>query len=577
MLFQECNNNVIDKPDKNPNIILIVTDDQGIGDIGYTGNPYIKTPVLDSLASSAYILENFYVSPVCAPTRSSLLTGRYSVRTGIHDTYNGGATMASEEITIAEILGNNGYKTAMFGKWHLGDNYPFRPSDQGFQESLYHPSGGIGQVGDINNYYKFDSSYFNSVLYHNNELLESNGYCSDVFTDFAIKFIEKKRNFPFFLYLSFNAPHTPLQLPGEYYEMYRNLTDELIEEEDSIFFGKVLDENDIDAARRVYGMVSNIDDNIKRILKKLEETEINDNTIIIFLTDNGPQQNRYRAGYRGRKGSVYEGGIKVPAFIVLPGSGSESITQTLAHIDILPTVLGLADIKYEAVNKIDGSSFMPVLEGYKASIFETRTLISNWQRGYPEPYRNISVHKGDYKLVGHISSYDRVDKLELFNIRTDPVERNNISASEPGKLTELKEEFDKWYMDIIHNNKLKAQYAIIGSDMSEEIILNRNDACGEPGIWAQDEVFGYWHIECIQPAEYKISINFKENIITRGKLVLKIAPLQRTVDINDPGSSEIIIENLYIPEGKYMVESWFQSADDRRIFPFYIKITESVK
>jgi len=576
MLFQACNNKVIDKPDKNPNIILIVTDDQGIGDIGYTGNPYIKTPVLDSLASSAHLLENFYVSPVCAPTRLSLMTGRYSVRTGIHDTYNGGATMASEEVTIAEILCDNGYQTAMFGKWHLGDNYPFRPSDQGFDVSLYHKSGGIGQVGDIDNFYKFDSSYFNPVLYFNNERIQTEGFCSDVFTSYAIDFIEDNSDKPFFLYLAFNAPHAPLQVPGGYLEIYNELVNDLREEEKEEFLSKSMTDRDMESAKRVYGMVSNIDDNIGLLTKALREKQLVENTIIIFLTDNGPAQNRYRCGLRNRKGSVYEGGVKVPAFIVLPGSGNKSITQTLAHIDVLPTVLDLANIEYENRNKIDGSSFLPIIEGKKTGIFDARALISNWQRGYPEPYRNISVRKGDFKMVGH-TSYDKESKLELFNISTDPYDINDISSTEPDKLIHLKEEFDSWYMDIIHNEKLKAQYAIIGSDMEEEIILNRNDAGGEPGIWAQDEVFGYWHIECIRSSEYKISINFKEKINTIGKLVLKIAPLQRTVDIKEPGSSEVIIENIYIPRGKYMVECWLQSADGRKIFPFYIRISENIK
>ncbi|MCK5466869.1 MAG: sulfatase-like hydrolase/transferase, partial [Cyclobacteriaceae bacterium] len=172
-----------------PNVILIMTDDQGIGDFGFMGNPYVKTTNLDKLASQSLNLTNFYVSPVCAPTRASLMTGRYSERTGIYDTYNGGAIMSQDEVTMAEVLKENGYKTGIFGKWHLGDNYPYRPIDQGFDEALVHRGGGIGQPGDFANYFAKDSSYFNPVLFHNGVAQKSSGYCSDVFTNGAINFI----------------------------------------------------------------------------------------------------------------------------------------------------------------------------------------------------------------------------------------------------------------------------------------------------------------------------------------------------------------------------------------------------
>lgn len=191
-----------------PNVILIITDDQGYGDLGVTGNPHVQTPVIDALAKESVRFNNFYVSPVCAPTRSSLMTGRYSLRTGMRDTYNGGAIMASSEVTIAEMLKQANYRTGAFGKWHLGDNYPFRPTDQGFDESVIHLSGGMGQVGDITTYFQGDRSYFDPVLWHNNQQQAYQGYCSDVFTDQAINFIDKNKETPFFCYLAFNAPHT---------------------------------------------------------------------------------------------------------------------------------------------------------------------------------------------------------------------------------------------------------------------------------------------------------------------------------------------------------------------------------
>ena len=219
-LLLSCNNN---SETSNPNVIIVITDDQGYGDIGYNGNKNIITPNLDKFASESLRFNNFHVSPVCAPTRSSLLTGRYSLRTGVTDTYNGGAIMSSSEITLAEIFAEKNYKTGIFGKWHLGDNYPSRPSDQGFQESLIHLAGGIGQVGDFTNYYAGNQSYFDPALWHNNEIKKYEGYCSDIFTDEALKFIEQNKSNQFFCYLSFNAPHTPLQVPEKYYDLYKDI------------------------------------------------------------------------------------------------------------------------------------------------------------------------------------------------------------------------------------------------------------------------------------------------------------------------------------------------------------------
>ena len=259
---------------KHPNVILIITDDQGYGDLGITGNPHVKTPVIDGLAKESLRFTNFYVSPVCAPTRASLMTGRYSLRTGIRDTYNGGAIMASNEVTIAEMLKQANYKTGIFGKWHLGDNYPSRPNDQGFDESLIHLSGGMGQVGDFTTYFKRDRSYFDPVLWHNNKKEAYNGYCSDIFTDNAIEFIEKNRETPFFCYLSFNAPHTPLQVPEEYYKQYANIDPSSGFEKDDRPFVE-MSEKDKEDARKVYAMVTNIDDNLGKLFKKLDDLNIN--------------------------------------------------------------------------------------------------------------------------------------------------------------------------------------------------------------------------------------------------------------------------------------------------------------
>ena len=322
---------------EHPNVILIITDDQGYGDFGINGNPHVKTPVLDNFARQSIRFNNFYVCPVSAPTRAALMTGRYSLRTGVRDTYNGGAMMASKEVTIAEMLKTAGYTTGIFGKWHLGDNYPMRPCDQGFDESVIHLSGGMGQPGDFTTWPRRDSSYFDPVLWHNGKMQKYTGYCSDIFSGEAIKFIESNKDHPFFCYLAYNAPHTPLQVPEEYYNIYREL-------DPSAGFGNdkrpfpVMSEKDKEDARRVYAMVTNIDDNVGRLIKKLEELKISDKTIVVFMTDNGPQQRRYNTGMRGLKSSVYRGGIRVPFWIRYPGTKVTGIDieATTANIDLFP-------------------------------------------------------------------------------------------------------------------------------------------------------------------------------------------------------------------------------------------------
>ncbi|MDH5604932.1 MAG: arylsulfatase, partial [Cyclobacteriaceae bacterium] len=491
---------------KRPNVIMVITDDQGYGDLGFNGNPDIKTPVLDSLARKSTRFTSFYVSPVCAPTRSSLMTGRYSLRTGVYDTYNGGAIMASGETTLAEIFKMNGYHTGMYGKWHLGDTHPHRPEDQGFDETLYHNGGGMGQVGDVNNFFKYDSAYFDPVLWKNGRTIQTKGYCSDVFTDGAIEFLNNNKDSSFFLYLSYNAPHTPLQLPTEYEEMYRDITiDSNNYDNGSRPFNK-MNEGAIDAAKKVYGMVTNIDDNLARLFTRVNELGLRENTVIIFLTDNGPQQPRYTSGMRGLKGTVYEGGIHVPFFISMPGTFKENMEIDIpsAHIDVLPTLLDICKITIPESLNIDGKNLMPVVRGEDPD-WKDRSLFYYWQRGYDHPYRNVAVRQGAYKLVGHTDHLADIRAFELFNLIEDPGEMNNLVEKNPETALKLKNAFDQWYDEIIiSENLLNSPRISIGSALENPVILNRNDSKGPPGIWAQEDRYFYWDVEVQSKGLYTI-------------------------------------------------------------------------
>lgn len=556
-----------------PNVLLIITDDQGYGDLGYHGNPDIRTPGLDRLASESVRFTNFYVCPVCAPTRSTILTGRYHPRTGVYDTYNGGAIMATEEQTIAEILKENGYATGIFGKWHLGDNYPFRPEDQGFSTSLIHPGGGMGQVADVYNFFQGDSSYFDPVLLENGKTSKKRGYCSDIFTYGAIDFLRKHKGDPFFAYLSFNAPHTPLQVPDEYYAMYKNL-----EFDTSKYAIKGYPINDMnsyhqEAARKVYAMITNIDDNLNQLFGELENLNLKEKTLVIFLTDNGPQQIRYVGGLRGRKGSVYEGGIRVPFFMDIPGEEfhNQDVSITGAHIDLLPTILEYCKVDVPENMKIDGKSLWPAIRGEKPK-WKDRPLFFHWQRGMPEPYRNIAVRKGDYKLVGQVDYTASVEEFELYNIKEDPFEKLNLIDQNLAKGDELKSDFDSYYKSIIHNTNLNPQRAHLGNPYENPVILNRNDAKGPPGIWAQDRIYAYWAVRVTEPALYNVNFVFKEKLPGRGKMLMKVGPVQRTVDYYDTSSNRIQMKDVELIEGDFLFDAWF-SYEGNTLLPFYIEVS----
>ncbi|MGB2908307.1 MAG: arylsulfatase [Candidatus Aminicenantaceae bacterium] len=559
-----------------PNVILCMTDDQGFGDLGFHGNPMIRTPVLDRLAAKSVRFNNFYVSPVCAPTRSSLMTGRWSLRTGVYDTYNGAAIMASEETTVAEILNKEGYRTGIFGKWHLGDNFPFRPKDQGFEESLVHGGGGIGQVGDVKNYFEFDRSYFDPILWENGVPVQTRGYCSDVYTESAMKFIEVHREEPFFVYLSFNAPHTPLQVPEEFNEIYADKDPAAVSYSRQGRPLPKMSDGEKDAARRVYAMVTNIDRNLGRLFECLRSLKLDSNTVVIFLTDNGPQQRRYTAGLRGQKSSVYEGGVRVPCFIHIPwlAPGPAGIDIPAAHIDMLPTILGLCGIPLPQQLEIDGHSLVPLIQGRSVSWAE-RPLFFHWQRGFPELYRNIAVRKGHYKLVGHAPHTAGAEEFELFDLQKDPYEMEDISVRHPEKALELKQEFDRWYSDIMESPHLKEPQKIrLGSPHEDPVLLNRNDAKGDEGIWAQDRIYGYWDVQVEDDNFFDFTFYFRESVNQEGTMKLRLGTTQRSLRNTDPAARTLEMRRIFLKKGNYRLEPWYRAGGGNHL-PFYVEVRRS--
>src|SRR5262245_53285222 len=318
-----------------PNVLLILTDDQGYGDFSRHGNPHLQTPELDRFSEGAVRFERFFVSPLCAPTRAALLTGRYSQRTGVWGVTHSKEAMRPEEVTLAEALRAAGYRTGCFGKWHNGEQYPYTPGGQGFDEFF----------GFHNGHW---NNYFDAELLRGTKFEKTRGYITDVLTDEALRFLDKNRSNPFFCYVAYTAPHSPFQVPDKYFNTYKK---------------KGLD----DTLACVYGMCANIDDNVGRLLSKLDQLKLRDNTIVLFLTDNGANTDRYNAGMRGRKGSVHEGGSRVPLFVQWPGHLKARVVQEIAaHIDLYPTLLDLCGVTAPKGPPVDGVSLRPLLEGKSA-------------------------------------------------------------------------------------------------------------------------------------------------------------------------------------------------------------------
>ncbi len=556
-------------PSTPPNVILIITDDQGYGDLGFHNNPNIHTPTLDAFAQESVRFSNFHVSPVCAPTRSSLMTGRYSLRTGVRDTYNGGAIMATTEVTLAEMLKQARYTTGIFGKWHLGDNYPSRPSDQGFDESLIHLAGGMGQVGDFTNYFKKETSYFDPILWHNNQQQEYQGYCSDIFTNAAIDFIEKNHRQPFFCYLSFNAPHTPLQVPDQYYQRYKDI-DPSQGIDSTLLPDTPMTEIHKEAARKVYAMVSNIDDNLEKLFQKIEALGIKENTIVIFMTDNGPQQIRYVGGMKGRKSSVYRGGIRVPFFMRYPAKleGDRSIDQMAAHIDLLPTLSQLCGAPLPQDRIIDGRSFVPALAG---ETLPQRSFFSYWTRKFPELYNNVALQRGEYKLVGKTDFDASIEHFELYNLLRDPYEKNNVLSENVDLAQALKSEMDGFITTLsTAPNLLHPPRIAVGTPHENPVYLNRNDAGGQRGVWSQEELYSFWKV-ALQPGVYRLKFKFLNPLPGGGNMFLELEQSIRKKSNVQNDTDLLIWEAVSLPQGDFDFTPFYKKGD-KSYFPLWVAI-----
>ena len=537
-----------DPAPRRPNVVLIMTDDQGYGDLGCHGNEKIRTPNLDRLAAESTGLSHFHVMPVCAPTRACLLTGRYNYRTGAIDTYLGRAMMHPDEVTLAERLGAAGYRCGIFGKWHLGDNYPMRPIDQGFHEGLYLLGGGLCQPSDPPG----SPGYVDPILQRSGKPEQVKGYCTDVFTEAAIGFIEANRARPFFAYLATNAPHGPLQVADKYWKPYQEAG---------------LDEG----VARTYGMITNLDENVGRLLARLKDLGLEENTIVIFLTDNGPdgrKAGRYDAGLRAQKGSVYDGGIRVPFYVRWPGrlQAGRRIDTIAAAIDVVPTLLDACGIAPPADAKLDGMDLLPLLDG-RAGDWPERTLYFQWHRGdQPVRYRDAAAREPRYKLVMHLQGRSPV--FELYDVVADPGEAKDLAAAQSDVVKRMREGYEQWFKDVSSTRGYAPPRIHLGTPHEDPTVLSRQDWRGPRAGWARDSL-GHWEVRVAAAGTCDVTLRFPraagpcEAVFRLLGADLKM-PVER-------GAQSCTFENVRLAAGDGRLEAWL-ALDAETVGVHYVEV-----
>ncbi len=453
-----------------PNVILIITDDQGYGDFSCHGNPYLKTPHLDALHADSVRLSDFHVDPMCAPTRAALMTGRYSARTGVWSTLNGCYIPRHDEVTMGHMFGRAGYATAMFGKWHLGDSYPYGAEHRGFQHVVRHGGGVVGEVPDY-----WNNDYFNDTYWKNGQWLPMKGYCTDIWFDEAMSYMKEKKQEPFFCYLATNAPHGPMNVEDRYALPY---FEQGIEERRAKF----------------YGMIANIDENVGRLREFLQQEGLAENTILIYMGDNGTAagvtldkqghakevsiENGYNAGMRGTKKWTFEGGHRHACFLHWPAKGlvgGRDIGGLSAHFDLFPTLAEFCDIEVDS-ERLDGQSLAKALssgEGATDSkgqgLSERTLVVHNMQKMIPVKYKDFAVMRGDMRLVQMEKIHG--GKAQLYDLSKDLSQTQDISAQHPKLVEDLRAHYEAWWQEMEPSFQ-KVSHHYVGRELGEETPLN---------------------------------------------------------------------------------------------------------
>ena len=495
-----------------PNVVIILADDLGYGDLACHGNQLVRTPHLDQLCKEGVRFTDFHVSPRCTPTRASLTTGRYKTRTGAWDT-DRFTRVRQNETMMAGIFHDNGYQTAMFGKWHLGDSYPYRPEDRGFEYVIRFRGWGITSGPGY-----WDNNYYNDIYIENGKEIQTKGYCTDVWFDKAIEFIGNNQNRPFFAYIAINTPHAPDIVEAKWADPYlMSLTEDssttytaeggIAKWADPLL--KSSQKNFKKTGASFYGMVSNLDWNIGRLRDRLEELGIAENTLLIFLSDNGSRLHEgFNAGMRGKKGSPYEGGHRVPCFLYWPVGGllDRTIDYLTIHMDLLPTLIDLCNLNFDPFLPLDGRSLMPVLK-YPSTIWESRTLFIDDQ-GFiilPEKWRRSAVLTDSLRLI---------NGRELYNIKQDPSQQKDLAKEHPEITYQLRNAYEEWWSDVTESVE-DYPPIYIGYKQDNPVMIHaiewheatfENKLADHNALRSNQKAQGYWWVNVAVEGEYRFEL-----------------------------------------------------------------------
>jgi arylsulfatase A-like enzyme len=564
---------------KRPNVVFIITDDQGYGDLRCMGNPIVRTPNIDALYSESVRFTDYHVGPTCAPTRAGLMTGHYHNSTGVWHTIGGRSLLRRDEVSLADVFRANGYKTGIFGKWHLGDNYPYRPHDRGFEEAVVHGGGGIGQTPDY-----WGNDYYDDTYFDKGEPRKFEGYCTDVFFKLGADFIHRNKGENFFCYIPTNAPHTPLNVEDKYIDLYR---------------GRIPENR-----ARFYGMITNIDDNVGMLRNKLMEWGLAENTIFIFMTDNGTADGcrldkdkfvveGYNAGMRGAKGSPYEGGHRVP-FLLHWTRGNYAqaadINQLTANVDLMPTLIDLCELQKPNGLQFDGKSLVPLMQG-RLQEWEDRAVVTDSQR-VPSPikWKDSAVMRGKWRLI---------NGRELYDIESDPEQRNDILAQHPVEAEQLRQDYEGWWDKV--SVKFDEEIPIsIGTSHERVTLITSHDWRGDVGecAWNQGDIRAgkicNSYVEIYVETEGTFSFELRrwpaeeDRNITEGipgelsgwysggraipaiRASIKIGDDQHTRVVTDQDKS--VIFTAYLKQGPTHLQTYLEDKEGQMLGAYYVYI-----
>ncbi len=469
-----------------PNVVVILTDDQGWGDLSLNGNKNLATPKIDALARAGTQFDRFFVCPVCSPTRAEFLTGRYHPRSGVYSTSAGGERINLDEMTIGQTFKAAGYATGAFGKWHNGMQYPYHPNARGFEEYYGFCSGHWG-------------NYYSPMLEHNGAIVQGKGFIIDDLTDKAMAFMERNREKPFFVYIPYNTPHSPMQVPDRWWDKFKD--------KELVMHHRDPKREDIPHVRAALAMCENIDWNVGRILDKLEKLELTNDTIVVYFCDNGPNGARWNGGMKGRKGSTDEGGVRSPLLIRWPGkiAAGQTVPQISAAIDLLPTLADLAGIRVASKKPLDGVSLKPLLTG-TVKKWPDRTIYSHWRD-------RVSVRTQRFRMD---------HQGNLFDMQNDPGQTRDVSKQHSALALELRRAKEGWSRTLLPGLKQPPRPFVVGHPGAKYTQLPVRDATASGDIkrsnkfpncsyflnWTKTEDTISWNVDVASSGIYDVEIYY---------------------------------------------------------------------